>query len=170
MSVVNLQNVSNDELKKILASLTNLEDWADDCSKCGYPRVLNMKLHRETACTREQELPNILNENWREYRKRVKPILKNLKEVFRKEAEQGVLLDGLERLITKISGQNVDNMKKYTENMTMLVTSFKDSFKKDEASSATNAGVAAGGRVSISTKPAKVPSWTKDMSLETYTK
>ena len=101
-------------------------------------------------------MPNILNENWREYRKRVKPILKNLKEVVHKEAEQGVLLDGLERLITKISGQNVDNMNKYIENMTMLVTSFKDSFKKDEASSATNAGVAAGGRVSKFTKPAKV--------------
>ena len=57
--------------------------------------------------------------------------------------------------------------------MTMLVTSFKDSFKKDEASSApstTNAGVAAGGRVSKLTKLAKVPSWTKDISLETYTK
>ena len=54
--------------------------------------------------------------------------------------------------------------------MTTLVTSFKDSFKKDEASSTpstTNAGVS---RVSKLTKPAKVPSWTKDMSLETYTK
>ena len=39
-------------------------------------------------------------------------------------------------------------MNKYTENMTMLVTSFKDSFKKDEASSATNAGVAVEIRVS----------------------
>ena len=61
-------------------------------------------------------------------------------------------------------------MNKYTENMTTLVTSIKDSFKKDEASSATNAGVTVGGRVSKLTKQAKVPSWTKDMSLETYTK
>ena len=80
MSVVNLENISNDELKKKLASLTNLEDWADDCSKCGYPRVLNKELHRESSCIKEQELPNILKENWKEYRKRVKPILKNLKE------------------------------------------------------------------------------------------
>ena len=54
--------------------------------------------------------------------------------------------------------------------MTTLVSSFKDSFKKDEASSAANTGVAAGGRVSKLIKPAKVPSWTKDMSLETYIK
>ena len=69
MSIVNLENVLNDELKKRLASLTNLEDWADDCSKCGYPKVLHKELHREAACKKEQELSNILNENWREYRK-----------------------------------------------------------------------------------------------------
>ena len=45
ISVVNHENVTNDELKKRLASLTNLKDWADDCSKCGYPRVLHQELH-----------------------------------------------------------------------------------------------------------------------------
>ena len=80
MSVVNLENISNDELKKRLASQVNLDDWGDECSKCGYPRVLHKELHREAACTKEQELPNILKENWKEYRKRVKPILKSLKE------------------------------------------------------------------------------------------
>ena len=58
-----------------------------------------------------------------------------LKADYRKGAEQGVLLDGLQRLITQISGQNVDNMNKYTENMTTLVTSIKDTFKKDESQS-----------------------------------
>ena len=67
---------------------------------------------------------------WREFQKRVKPKLATPKADFKKEAEQGVLLDGLERLITKISGQNVDNINQYTENMTTLVTLIKDSFKK----------------------------------------
>ena len=49
---------------------------------------------------------------WSELKKRVKPILVTLKADFKKEAEQGVLLEGLERLITMISGQNVDNMNK----------------------------------------------------------
>ena len=103
-------------------------------------------------------MPNILRENWKEYRKRVKPILQKLKEEFRKEVEQGILLDGLTKLINS-----------NTENMTTLVTLFKDSFKKDGASSTSTADAGV-GRVSKLTQPDKVPSWTKDMSLETYTK
>ena len=122
---------------------------------CGYSKVLHKELHRKAACTQEQELPNILNKNWTEYKKRVKPIIKTLKETFCKEQEQGVLLDGLERLITRISCQNVSNM--YTENMMTLVTSLKDFFKKDESSTAAPVAVAA-GRMARLTKPAMVPS------------
>ena len=49
--------------------------------------------------------------------------MKELKEAFRKDAEKGVFLDGIKRMITHISGQNVVNMNKYTENMTSLVMS-----------------------------------------------
>ena len=49
--------------------------------------------------------------------------------------------------------------------MTTLVTSFKDSIKMGEASSTPSTTDAGVGRVSKSTKPAKVPSWTKDMSF-----
>ena len=94
-----------------------------------------------------------MKENSKEYRKIVKPILKILKEEFRKEVEQGILLDGLTKLINS-----------NTENMTSLVTSFKDSFKKSEASSTPSTTDAGVGRVSKLTKRAKVPSWTKDMS------
>ena len=108
----------NDELKKILASQVDIEDWTDECGKCGYPRLLYKELHQEAACTKEQELPNILKENWKEYRKRVKPILKILKEEFKKDIEQGILLDGL----TKLINSNIDNMTKLInlnmENMT----------------------------------------------------
>ena len=45
MSIVNLENLLNDELKKRLASQINIEDWPDECSKCGYPRVLHKELH-----------------------------------------------------------------------------------------------------------------------------
>ena len=50
-----------------------------------------------------------------------------------------------------------------TDNMTSLMTS-----KKSEASSAPSTTDAVTNRVSKLTKPVKVPSWTKDMSLETY--
>ena len=130
--------------------------------------MLHKELHHEAACTKEQELPNILRENWKEYRKRIKPILKILKDEFRKDLEQGVLLDGL----TKLINSNTENMKKNTENMTSLVTSLKDSFKKETVSSGSGSSTveARVNKVTKLTKPAKVPSWTKDMSLETYAK
>ena len=40
----------------------------------------------------------------------MKPILKVLKEVSKKDTGQEVLLEGLERLMTKISGKNIENM------------------------------------------------------------
>ena len=87
MSIVELKNLSNDNLKKCLALHIDIEDCTDECGKCAYPRLLDKELHREASFTKEQELPNILKENWKEYRKRVKPILKILKEEFKKEVE-----------------------------------------------------------------------------------
>ena len=117
---------------------------------------------------------------WSDFKKRVKPILATLNVDFKKEAEQGVLLDGLERLITKISGQNVDNMNKYTENMTSFVTSIKDTFSGSTAgltagltagaSTGFTAGFSTGSRVINLTKPVKVPTWSWNMSLETFIK
>ena len=84
-----------------------------------------------------------MKENQKEYRKRVKPILKILKEEFRKEVEQSILLDGLTKLINS-----------NTENMTSLVTLLKDSFKKEEASSTPSTTEAGTGRIIMLTKPA----------------
>ena len=60
------------------------------------------------------------------------------KETLGKEHEEGVLLKDLERLVTKISGQDADNMNKYTENMTTLVSSLKESIVKDGVTNTTN--------------------------------
>ena len=80
MSVVNFEKISNNKLMKILASQRNLDYWADDCGKCEYLKVLHKELHQVAACTQEQEVPNILNKNWAEYRKMFKPILMTLKK------------------------------------------------------------------------------------------
>ena len=76
-----------------------------------------------------------------------------MKEEFKKDMEQGILLQGLKDLINS-----------NTESMAKLINS-----KKSEVtpSPSNDAGTV---RVSKLTKPAKVPSWTKDMSLETYVK
>ena len=83
-----------------------------------------------------------------------------------------MLLQGL----TKLINSNTENIFTHTQNMTKLINTSTENItslmtsKKSEASSAPSSTDAGINRVSKLTKPAKVPSWTKDMSLETYTK
>ena len=94
MSVVDLDRLSNDDLKKNVASLISLEDWADKCGACGCPALL----HRDGPSTRrEWEPPDVVNKIWSQFRRRVKRISSTIKADYRKEAEQSVLLDSLER-------------------------------------------------------------------------
>ena len=65
------------------------------------------------------------------------------------------------------------NTETMNSNMTTLMTTIGNSLKKETVTSTpsgtamTEAGVT---KVTKLTKPAKVPTWTKDMSLETYNK
>ena len=120
-NIVPQDNLLNDDLKKHLASQIALEDWTDECGKCGYPKLLHKDyvLHRDAVCAQEREVPNILRENWREYNTRMKPILKMMKEELKKDVEQGVLLQGLTDLINS----NTENMKKLISSTTSLMTS-----------------------------------------------
>ena len=137
----------------------------DECGKCGYPKLLHKEIYRKAACTQEQEVPNILKKNWEEFNKRVKPILKILKEEFKKDLEQGILLGGL----TKLLNSNTENILSHTEKMTDKLTSIMTTKKSEASASSTPPSTdASTTRVSKLTKPAKVPSWTKDISLETY--
>ena len=47
MSIVELKNLSYEDIKKILASQIDIEDWTDECNKCGYPKLLHKELHHE---------------------------------------------------------------------------------------------------------------------------
>ena len=85
MSVVDLESMSNDHLKKLVASLVSLEDWSDSCGACEIPSLL----HKDGPYTRqEQEPPDVVIKVWTEFKRRVKPILTILKENYRKEVEQ----------------------------------------------------------------------------------
>ena len=94
---------------------------------------------------------HFLRENWKAYSQRVKPILKMMKEDQRREIEQVVLLQGLKDLVTSITEGNKSLLR----------------VRKREISPNTNTNIQ---RPSKLTKPTKVPSLTKDMSLETYVK
>ena len=93
-NIVNLDNLSNNDLRKRLDSQIALTDWIDECSKCGYPRLLHKDyvLHRDAACTGGMEVPNILRENWKAYTQRVKPILKIMQTKREKEIEAAYCL------------------------------------------------------------------------------
>lgn len=151
MSVVDLETLLNDDLRKMIASLAVLEDWSDEYGQCGHPSLLD----KEGPCTKkDREPPDVVNKEWSDFGRRAKLMLSTLKADFRKEVEQCLLLDCLKKLVTQISGQNTENMTKYMEKMTTLVSSFKESFKKDETATV---GVAT-GKVTKLTKPTKVPS------------
>ena len=69
------------------------------------------------------------------------------------EMKESLLLDGLKNLIFQISGQNTEKMSKIVETLKT---------KKEMSSTEM--------RPALVTKPAKVPSWTINLSLETYVK
>ena len=77
----------------------------------------------------------MVNKIWSDLRKMAKPILSTLKADFKKETEESLIFDGLQRLVTHISGQNTENINRYTENMNTMVASLKESFQKTEVSS-----------------------------------
>ena len=148
--MVNLDTLSNNELKKRVLSLISINDWSDECGQCGRPSLL----HKGGPCTRsEKENPEVIIKIWKDFRSWIKTVITMAKAEINKGKEESLLLDGLKRLMTQISGQN-------SENMTKLVDSLKA--RKEE----TVAEV----RTARVTKPAKVPSWTKDLTLETYIK
>ena len=70
-----------------MASQISLEDWTDECSKCGYPKLLHIDqvLHHDATCTRGAEVPNILKENWKAYTQRVKPLIRMIRDEAIKE-------------------------------------------------------------------------------------
>ena len=110
---------------------------------------------------REPESLDVLSKHCNEFTKRIKPILRILKEDYWKEAQEGILLKGLKELLDS-------NTKNMDSNMAKLVKSLKkDTDPHDGTESKSEAGVA---RVANITKPAKVPTWTNKMSLETYVK
>ena len=49
--VIDLKNLTNDNLKKCSASQIALEDWMDEYGECGYPKLLHKDyvLHCDAA-------------------------------------------------------------------------------------------------------------------------
>ena len=99
MSVPELNTLDDYELKKCLTELINLDDWTNRCNKCGYPKLIHKTLHRDATCTREPESLDVLSKHWDEFTKRINQILRIVKEDYRKEVQEGILLKRLKELV-----------------------------------------------------------------------
>ena len=109
--------------------------------------MIHKDLHRDASCTDKQEAPEALNMFWGEYKKRIKPVLKALKEDMKNDLQEGILLMGLQDLIAS-------NTKAINSNMSTLMTTLK---KEKETSDPNNLTIEAGvTKVTKLTKPAMV--------------
>ena len=88
---------------------------------------------------------------------KIKTIVKMAKAELSKEQEESLLLDGLKKLVVQIADKNTGNIGKVVD----ALKTRKEEFLGETAPTT---------RAARLTKPAKVPSWTKDLSLETYIK
>ena len=76
--------MSNDALKKLFREYISLDDVYDECDECSRPKLLNKE--EEYTRTVEEGL-EVVAKNWRDLSRRLKPVLKEIKEEQRKEAE-----------------------------------------------------------------------------------
>ena len=95
---MNLDTLSNDELKKRVLSLVSIDDWSDKCGQCGRPSLL----HKGGPCTRsEKESLDVILKIWSDFWSHIKVVITMAKAELRKEQEEGLLLDGLKKLMVQ---------------------------------------------------------------------
>ena len=94
MSILNLATKSNDRLKKLAQECISLDDVYDKCENCGCPVLLHPD--RTKDCRRSvEETAEVVAKNWRDLKKRLKPLFKQIKEERQKEEEQIVFINGI---------------------------------------------------------------------------
>ena len=99
MSVVNMDTLSQDDLKKRVMALVSIDDWSDECGQCSRPTLL----HKGGPCTRsEKESPEAILEIWKEFRKRTKAVVTVVNAESLKEESENTLLDGLKKVLVQI--------------------------------------------------------------------
>ena len=82
MSIYNIAKLSNKDLKKLASEYISLDYVYDKCEECGRPVIL----HQEDECTRDvDESLQVIAKNWIDFKKRLKPILKDIKEERERE-------------------------------------------------------------------------------------
>lgn len=123
MSVVNLDKLSNEELKRRVLHLINLEDWWIDCESYSRPSLLP----REGSYIRTEKVrEDLFMKEWKEFQVRVKRILVMVRSEKQKEKDDGFPQEGLKELIVQLAKQNMVNKSKVVEG---VVASYEKSGK-----------------------------------------
>ena len=137
-SIIDLEKLSDDNLKKRVLGLISTDDWIDECTQCGRPSLL----HKPGLCTRsEKEDDAVILKIWKDFRSRMKNIIVAVKAEINKDKEDNILLEGLKRL---------------AEEQSLTMTKLVDSLKTKETKESKE--VVSEVRTAWVTKPAKVPS------------
>ena len=68
MSALNLDDLDNNDLNKQLLTLINIDNWPDECGKCGPPKLLHREPHWASSCNKPRETPEVLYRIWAEYK------------------------------------------------------------------------------------------------------
>ena len=126
--------------------------------------MIHKNLHRDATCTEKTTAPEDLNKYSEEFTKRIKLILKIVKEDQSKDMQEGILLKGLKELLDS----NTKSILSQTKQMNETWVTMKTALKTEETGETATVPQTTANKITKLTKPAKVPSWTKNMSLETY--
>ena len=98
MLIYNIATLSNKEFKRLVSEYISLKDIYDECDQCGRPVLLHQDPGEE--CTRDSdEGLEVIAKNWLDLKKRLKPILKEIKSERHKEKEQNIYLDGIKQVV-----------------------------------------------------------------------
>ena len=150
MSMINMETVLDSELKKRIEGLEEL-DWFNECDLCRKPCLLHVG-----QCLRSEEdlPPDKMKELWNEFKSRTRPIMKEVmmerRRAIEKDSLKDSLLEGFKSIMVHVQNENNVNMEKLCGALV----------KKEETQTKPSRVV----------KLAKVPTWTKEISLETYRK
>ena len=91
MSIYNIAKLSNKDLKKLASEYISLDDVYNECEECRRPVIL----HQQEECTRYvEEGLEVIAKNWRDLKKQLNPILKEIKSEREKEKEKMSILKG----------------------------------------------------------------------------
>ena len=90
-TIYNIAKLSNKDLSKLVSEYISLEDIYDECDQCGRPVILHQDPGGE--CTRDSdEGLEVIAKNWRDLKKWLKLILKDIKsEREKKRSKMSIL-------------------------------------------------------------------------------